>query len=409
MKTKTLLLSIGIALIIISCQKQTIEEPTKYVKNGVIVWQKPLWKVPHDTAYYVMSILKPLFQFDDKVIVETYKNGKGGIRCMEVETGRIVWEKYIGFEVAPHGYSLGINNPYFNEESRFIIVSFGPWGDRKHARINIDTGAAEWETPLETFASMEGMGDHYYCTVYTSDDVCPIYKVNVNSGGADYFYTSTLEAHSNYNAQRSATARPFIHNNKEYLILDELRLVDPSTGLIEYFFSLMDAETKELLVEHKPIESPVSKVEMVNGELYLFTGVGYKIFSMETLSVIRDVRLFNINSSTNTSSYSFHRFYNDKLVIGLSAGIYIVNKSTHAKLFQIDNAYVSPSAILDDVLYVLPGGQHFWAYNLNTGKQVLDFELDHNVSFCTATYKNSQGKKFVIVSDIGFTYCYEAI
>jgi len=324
-----------------------------------------------------------------------------------VETGRIVWEKYIGFEAAPHGYSLGINNPYFNEAGRFLIVSYGSWGNKKHNRINIDTGKTEWEIPLETFASMEGFNDHYYCTVYTSDDVCPIYNVNVNTGETAYFYTSTLEAHPNYNAQRSAIARPFIYNNKEYLILDEVRLVDPATSLIEYFFSLMDAETKEILVKHKPTESPVSKVEMVNGELYLFTGNGYKIFSIETLSVIRDVRLFS--SSTTTSAYQYHKFYNDKLIVGLSAGIYIVNKSTHAKLFQIDNVNVYPSAILDDVLYILTGGQDFLAYNLTTGKRVLDFDLDHEVMFCTATYKNAEGKKFVIVSDIGFTYCYEAI
>jgi outer membrane protein assembly factor BamB len=408
MKYYFLQFSVGLIILFTACQKQVIEEPTKYIKDGVIVWQKPLWSVPHDTAYYVMSFFKPYFQFDNKVIVETYKDGKGGIRCMEVETGRIVWEKYLGQQVEHHSLSLNINNPYLNEESRYLIFSFGPWGDRKHTRINIDTGATEWEIPLETSASMEGMGDHYYCTVSTDEKVNPIYKVNVCTGEAEHFYSTTLEPHPvSPWGKPGAVARPFLYNNKEYLILAEVRLIGEPTFVPEHFFSLMDAETKELLVEHKPIESPVSKVEMVNGELYLFTGNGYKIFSIETLSVTRDVKLFN--SNVETSSYQYHRFYMDKLIVGLSAGHMVVNKNTHTKLFQIDNANVYPSAILDDVIYVLPGGQHFWAYNLNTGIQVLNFELEYKVTACTATYKNAEGKKFVIVSDIGFTYCYEAI
>lgn len=402
---KNNLLLIGFILLLFSCHQEKIEEPTKYIKDGVIVWQKPLWSVPHDTAYYVTSILQPLFQFDDKVIVQTYKDGKGGIRCMEVETGRIIWEKYIGQFVEPQGTSLIIHDTYFNEEMRFLIVSVGSLGNRRHYKINIDEGNIDWEIPLESGFSIEGFGDYYYCLGNTNDEVPPIYKVNVFTGVAEYFYSTTLEANPNYFSKRFGVARPFVHNNKEYIVLSENRLSGQTS--MEFFFSLMDAETKELLVEHKPIESPVSKVEMFNGELYLFTAIGYKIFSMETLSVIRDVRLFN--SSSTTSEYQYHKFYNDKLIVGLSAGHYVVNKSTHSKMFQIDNAYVSPSAILDDVIYVLPGGQHFWAFNLNTGRQVLDFDLDHEVMFCTATYKNSQGKKFVIVSDIGFTYCYEAI
>jgi hypothetical protein len=256
------------------------------------------------------------------------------------------------------------------------------------------------------------MGDHYYCTVATSDEVAPIYRVDVNTGIAEHFYTSTLEAHPSFNAQRRAVARPFMYNNKEYLILDEVRFVDPSTSLVEHFFSLMDAETKELLLTHQPIDSPVSKVELVNGELYMFTGNGYKILNLETLTITREVKLIN------RGDYVYHNFYNDKLIIGLCGraihpepGIdnahYVVDLKTHSKLFQFEGS-VYPTTTLENYIY-LGSSSKFRAYSIKTGKCALNFSFPHDGMPGVATYKNAGGKKFVIAEDIGFTYCFEAI
>lgn len=409
MKHILLLLLIPIFL---ACQTEVIEPPNKYIKDGIIVWQKPLWKVPHDTACYVISLFKPFYIFDNKVLVSTYSNAQGGIRCMEIETGMVVWEKTLGLQTAPQGLSLSINNPYFNKEGRFMIVSIGDWGNKRHARINIDTGATEWELSIEAFASIAGMGDHYYCTVYTSDDVCPIYRVDVNTGIAEHFYTSTLAAHPNFNAQRSAMAHPFIHNGKEYLILDELRLVDPSTSLVENFFSLMDTETKELLITHQPIDSPVSKVELVDGDLYLFTGNGYNVLSIDSLTIKRQIRFYK------RGNYVYHQFFGNKLFLGiLPYGIapeivddsyhFVIDKYTDDVLVSIPD-YVYQASIIEDYIYI-SGVSKFKAFNINTGKCVLNFPLPHKSMPGVATYRNANGKKFVITEDIGFTYCFEAI
>lgn len=405
-----LLIIYSLSAVLTGCQTESIEPPKKFIKDGVIVWQKPLWRVPHDTAYYVSTSMKPYIQYDNKVIVETYKNGRAGIRSMEVETGNVVWEKYFGPIVPAGGFGYFINKPYVNEAGRFIILSIGSWGNKMHTRLNLDTGATEWETSLETYASMEGMGDHYYCTVATSDEVAPIYRVDAISGVAEHYYTSTLETHPDCYAQRYATARPFMQNGKEYLVLDEMRWVDPSTSHKEYFFSLMEAETKELLIKLRPIDSPVSKVELVNGELYMFTGNGYKILNLATHSITREVKLIN------RGGYSYHAFYKDKLIVGLWGGAihpeptifnyhFVLNLKTHEKLFQIEaNPY--PSSILRDIIYIAGSGM---AYRLNDGKCAMNLNLSNEPSLSNATYTNGQGKSFFIIGDDKYTYCFEAI
>ena len=95
MKLYNIILCAIIISMAAACQKEPLPpSPNQIVKDGVIVWQVPLWRVPHDTAYLVYSVVKPYWQFDDKVIVDTYKNKKAGIRCMEIETGRVLWEQY---------------------------------------------------------------------------------------------------------------------------------------------------------------------------------------------------------------------------------------------------------------------------------------------------------------------------
>ncbi|MDY0348017.1 MAG: hypothetical protein RBR13_04225, partial [Tenuifilaceae bacterium] len=136
---------------------------------------------------------------------------------------------------------------------------------------------------------------------------------------------------------------------------------------------------------------------------------GYKIFSMETLTFERDVRLID------WGDYVYHTFYKDKLIVGLSPnntlnvnGHYVVDLKTHNLLYTFES-WVYPSAILDDVLYYVTTGRPIQAYNLNTGQRVLYFDLKYRAQFGVATYKNAEGKKFVVVGDDGFTYCYEGI
>ncbi|MDY0202306.1 MAG: hypothetical protein RBR40_15100 [Tenuifilaceae bacterium] len=410
MKPYYFLLLQAILVISLSCQKEpTPPSPTQVVKDEVIVWQEPLWSVPHDTANYLSVIIYPYWQFDDKVIVDTYKDGKGGFRCMIVETGEVVWEKYFNTSADYTGEQRFIlRGSLFTPEEGYLIIMIGGWGERRHIKLDIETGETLWETPLETLGvAMDVSGNHYYCLVNTSDDVCPIYRVDISSGAAEYFYSTPLPAHPNIDWQRLGYARPFHCYGKEYIFIAETRR--SKSDSVEYFASLLDTETMELLVKHIPLDNHLNKVEVFNNQVYLFTGGGYKIFSMETLTFERDVRLID------WGDYIYHTFYKDKLIVGLSPnntlnvnGHYVVDLKTH-KLLHIFEGWILPPAILDDVLYFVSAGQIFQAYNLNTGQRVLNFDLRYSTQFGVATYKNAKGKKFVVVGDAGFTYCYEAI
>jgi len=262
MKRIFLFLICGFLVFTTSCLKEESEKSKNCIENGVIVCLDPIWKVRHDTANIALSILKPYFQFDDKVIVETYKNKIGGIRCMEIETGSIIWEQY--FEST--GDYLIIHDTYFNAEENYLIFSIGSWGNGKQIKLNIITGEIIWELAIESFNSIEAYGDHYYCTVRSSGDVHSIYKVNIETGQSEYFYETDLPPHPDYNAQRSNWALPFEYNAKEYLFIGIMQMARPDSA--NFYYSLMDANTKERLLKHIPIESVIEKVDVKDGDFY---------------------------------------------------------------------------------------------------------------------------------------------
>lgn len=91
-----------------------------------------------------------------------------------------------------------------------------------------------------------------------------------------------------------------------------------------------------------------------------------------------------------------------------ASGHYVVDFATHSLLHTFKD-WVSPSAILDDVLYYVSTGKNFKAYSLNTGKPLVNFDLRYRTQFGVATYKNAAGKKFVVTGDDGYTYCFEGV
>jgi outer membrane protein assembly factor BamB len=404
-----LILLLLVSLFLSHCAKESLPpQPTKIIENGVVVWQEPLWKVAHDTSNYVTCVFYPYWQFDDKVIVDTYDNKRGGLRCMRVDTGEILWEKffetsedYTGEQILFLKYSI------FNNEKGYIIIPILEQGDLMHTKLNINTGEVIWKTHLETLGHLEAYNDYYYCLVHTSDEVFPIYKVSIENGDTEYFFATTLPVHPNFDWHRRGRPHPLNYNQKDYMFIDEHRLSRPDS--IECFMSLLDTKTMELLVENIPLDSWLSKVEVNNGRVFLFTGTGYKIFDMETLSFEREVKLID------WGDYIYHTFYNDKLIMGLSPnntlnvdGHYVVDLNTHSLLYVFED-WVYPSAILDNVLYIVSTGKNLQAYNLNTGKRVLNFDLRYDTQFGVATYKNDEGKKFVVVGDLGYTYCFEGL
>lgn len=126
------------------------------------------------------------------------------------------------------------------------------------------------------------------------------YRVSLDNGSAQFFYASPLPAHPNFDWQRDGVPHPYIYNGKEYLFIAESRLSGPDS--IENFASLLEVETMQLLVEYIPLDAWLSKVEVVNGQAFCFTGTGYKIFSMETLSFEREVRLIDRVTTYTTHS-----------------------------------------------------------------------------------------------------------
>ena len=407
MKIK-LLFFLGIFIInSISCIQEDTEQSNTCLENGVIVCQEPLWKVPFEdlpTAIY------PYPQFDNKIIVGTNKAGKFGLRCMEIETGNVIWELFFDHI----GEYLIIRDTYFNAEQKFLIFSLGNWGQTKHIKLDINNGEILWESAIETFTSISAFGDHYYCTVRSTGDVHPIYKVDIATGQAAFYYETDLPPDPDYNAQRSNWACPFEYNGKEYLFIGIMQMTSPNSA--NYYYSLMDANTQERLLKHVPIESVVEKVDVYDEDIYVFTGNGYKVFNMETLTFEKEIKLLD------RGEYVYHIFYKDKLLLGLdyygldgyddngqSHTHFIIDVNTHTKQYGIDNINVNPASVMDDVLYFV-SGDTYYAYNINTGKCVLKFDPSGwETSFCTATYKNTKGEKFVVLGDTKHTYCYEGI
>ena len=409
MKKIALIFILGFVIINTSCIKQEPKEPEICIENGVIVCQDPLWKVPHDIENRIASAFSPYCQFDGKVIVETYKDKTGGMRCMEIETGEVIWEQYVG----EPGEYLIIQDTYFNSKQKYLIFSFGSWRNTKHIKLDINTGRILWESSIETFNTMEAYAGHYYCTVRSSGDVHPIYKVDIATGQAAFYYETDLPPDPDYNAQRSNWACPFEYNGKEYLFIGIMQMTSPNSA--NYYYSLMDANTQERLLKHVSIESVVEKVDVYDEDIYVFTGNGYKVFNMETLTFEKEVQLLQ------SGEYVYHQFYKDKLILGLyylgkdwhedngeEHTHFIIDTKTHTKELEI-YAYVKPSGILDDIMYLVSSGKHFYAYNIITGNCLMDIKLDYDATDGGITYKNDEGEKFVIVGDMRYTYCYEGL
>lgn len=410
MKKWNLIIVFIFILIFNACIKDESKELENCILNGVVVCQDPLWKVPHDIENRVFATIKPYYTFDGNVIVGTNKAGKFGLRCMEIETGHIIWEHFFNLT----DEYLIIRDTYFNAEQKFLVFSLGHWGNIKHIKLDVNTGEILWESAIETFNTIEAYGDHYYCTVRSSGDVHQIYKVSIATGQAEYYYETDLPPDPDYNAQRSNGAYPFEYNGKECLFIGIMQMASPNSA--NYYYSLIDANTQERLLKHVPIESGLEKVDVHAEDIYVFTGNGYKIFNFETLSFEKEIKLLD------RGEYVYHIFYKDKLILGLdyygldgyddngqSHTHFIIDVNTHTKQYGIDDINVDPASVMDDILYFL-SGDTYYAYNINTGKCVLKFDPSGwETSFCTATYKNAKGEKFVIVDDTRHTYCYEGI
>ena len=64
---------------------------------------------------------------------------------------------------------------------------------------------------------------------------------------------------------------------------------------------------------------------------------------------------------------------------------------------------------MDDILYYAEG-HNFYAFDINTGEKKIDqFFSDYDCSGTSSVYKNAKGEKFVIVSNVDYTYCFPGL
>jgi outer membrane protein assembly factor BamB len=387
-----------------ACQKMDITEISSYNVNGLVLWQKPLWKVPNNDRAIPLSTLSPFLQFDDKVIVEVTKNEKGGIRCMEVETGNVVWENFFDFpNSVPLDY-FSNSNYYFNPEKGFLIIVYMNFNRNYHLNIDINSGEIKWAIPLDSYGAIDGFGDYYYCTLYTSNEAATVYKVNALTGEVAPFFTSNLPPHPDFNRYGECYAKPYRYNNNDYIILSEARAIDYMQK--EYFFSLMDANSKDMLITHIPISEPIAKVELIGQSLYIFTSSGYMVLDMQCFQLIRNQRFFD------NGEYVYHKFYNGKLILGLhshsstsTSGHFIIDLVTSATS-KIEITTYTP-CFSNGYLYT--SRLDLRAYDVNTGRCLLNIPLATETTSGTAAYQNAKGDRFIIASDDKFTYCFPSL
>lgn len=405
MKTRLFLLLSLVLLFTVACQKEyPPPKPIQHIEDGVIVWQEPLWKVPHDTTNYARSSLLKYWHFEDKVVVETHKDGKAGIRCVRFTTGEVLWEQYFQHENNPNGYGgFSLYECYFNPEEGYLIVMplVNPGG---FIKLDIHTGEIIWVAPYSSLIGFSAYKDHFYCSARNPIEYA-VYRVDVVTGEGRFYYASDVPP-LDYDPDVRVGADAFEYKGQEMLFVAHMQIKGPMQA--NYYFCLMYADTKEKLLTHIPIDSFIQSVEVYKGDIYVFTGKGYKIFNMESLSFEKEVNLIA------EGEYDYHTFHEDKLIVGLTGyndsknGHYVVDIDNHECLYSI-GGNIYPTVILDNILYLSAAGKFFEGYDLLTGEKRMQIAVRYDTTFGIAAHKDTQGKKFIVLSDTYYTYCFEGI
>lgn len=259
---------------------------------------------------------------------------------------------------------------------------------------------------MESFISILPYGDYYYCTVDNEKYYSAIYKVDIETGKEEFVYASELPLLSSQPFNR-VYGMPFEYKGREALLISHMQFTSETTA--NFYYSLIYADTKETIIEPTRIDDFIDKIEVFDNMALLITGKGYKVFNLETHAIERHVQVIN------SGDYHFHAFHNDMLILALSGddgesmnGIHIINPKTHTKEYDIEGWFKSIS-ILDGVLYCADG-KELMGFEFETGKPLLKVKITKDqCDFGLTTYKNEEGKKFVVVGDYKNTICYEGL
>ena len=449
-------------LIATGCTNELHERKEALKYNGVIVGDyDPIWTVAKDTAHRSnLSHLKPMPIIDDEIIVGSYKDGNPGFRRMKIETGEIIWEWYLNQnefgEIGLFSGTISVtaNKTYIiTSDNRYMIFTwdpdiFDPYR-KYYLALDITTGKEIWRKNIPSMGSLQvgyDKGDDYiYCSAYNvfSDDGNSkyinrnAYRVRIADGQVEEVFRRRKEPE----LCAVCDACPFTHDGKKYLFITESVLLDEEdhdNHTSEY--GLIDRNTGDTLMwkddGHEFISNQLTGIDVHNGVIYVFNSLGYSILNTKELAFTNKILLgkssYELQNGKKVARTSdlldCHYFYKDKLIVGMSF------QTTHNELFPthqqepywiylpqgflidiatnmvLRNVHAAKHAsIMDDILYYAEG-HNLYAFDINTGEKKIDqFFSNYDCSGTSSVYKNAKGEKFVIVSNVDYTYCFPGL
>lgn len=411
---RLLIVIVLVSLSFFSCKDEAFLHDTYIETNGVIVGGvKWLWTTPFDTANVsAYTNMSQCVQFDNKAIMGGYLNGQGGLYCVNIETGEVVWRLPI------RDGSLTVNVIKYIEAERALVCYASLLDiDKIHLKINVDTGEVLWRKVFSHKGWPYAASDtcYYYTQYYPWENrVQATFKVSMATGDEELFYATDLKPAEGYGDYApNSYAAPFIYEGREYVFMFESRY-DGNLG--EFFTSLVDAATGQILLKQLPNSKydAISRADVYNGRIYAFTDHGYMEFDMEQLRFIP--RTF----SGYTGNYKNHRFYNGKLILAqlpyvmpgaehLYQSLFVYDLESNALVFELVCNCPRSLVVLDDYLYITDGYE-LMAYNLENGSRRMFLHFsgpDLSVDICS--YKNAEGDKFVLCSNVNGIYCIPGI
>lgn len=449
-----------ITLILFSC-KTIHEKQNPLMYQGCIVDNyNPIWVVAKDTASNsAWSELNPMPIVDDKTIVGSYKNRCPGFRCLEIETGKIIWEWYAdaNIENSKFGAYLSCTKGQtytITTDKKYLIFAWNPslfdQLSMLHIAIDVATGKEVWRKNIPSQGNIhigyDAYDDYYYCSafnIYTPENSKyhnqNAYKVRISDGQIDEVFRPTTEVKIGAHCR----AIPFSLKEKKYLLVTEKIFLDEEDeDNHTYKYGIIDRQTWDTLAWHDDADKhlPVqpSAIHVYNDIVYVMFGLGgYSILNLEkkqfTENYIWGKKSHNIVDGKKVQAtadwYTCSYFYNNKIIIGMNfqttqnlqshsqdtqlpfhialpRGL-LIDASTNKMIKHVHTEH-NPS-IMDDILYYTEN-HNFYAFDINTGEKKIDLYIcDYEASGTSSVYKNAKGEKFVIVSNVDYTYCFPGL
>lgn len=454
-------ISILTTLLFSACTDKLHERKEPILVDGVIVADHdPVWILPCDSLSLASPIseLCPMPILGDEIIVTTHKNGNPGFRRLKIETGEVIWEWYmdktkLGNEL-PFGagfFSLIHRQNYFiTTDNKYLVFSFNPVVTSNmntiHTVIDIENGKLMWSKNVPSIPKIHyENGDYYYfegINVYNQEPSeyynHYVYRSRITDGTIEeVFRCRKMPQIAGW-----CNGVPFSYRGQNYMFVTEkiVLTVHPETTS-EDSFGLLNLDTGDTLMWgdfNADYIDEIQDVHVHNNIIYVFKRGNYLIFDIDKLQFTDTIWFGNYSIDPNlnihymSDSYECHYFYKNKLVVGVffastAMGIpsyhdqhqeepfhlvlprgYLFDVSTNKRLHYIHAEH--HASIMDDILYYACN-HNLYAIDINTGKKLIDMPIPYcvNAASTSSVYKNSKGKKYVIVSSPDYTYCFPGL